>query len=257
MRRIPAEPMSRLAPLSRWLGLAAVALALLSVAGVRLGGVPPLNGIAVFAAALTAAGLAAVAAGGALARIWRHGGPGAGLAARGLLLALCVLTPAAAFGALAVRLPAISDVTTDLAEPPSFGRSRAVVDGRAGYIPPEYDAALAAEQQEAYPELQTILLDLTPDEALALALKAATGLGWSVLDSTPPAGRTGSGRVEATARSLVFGFSDDVTIRIRPAVNETRIDVRSASRLGKHDFGANARRILAFQREIEALAAQR
>jgi uncharacterized protein (DUF1499 family) len=257
MRRVPVEPMSPLAPASRRLGLAGLALGLLSVAGVRLGGVPPLNGLAVYGAAMAAAALAAVAAGGALHAVWRHGGPGASLAGNGLALALVVLSPAAWFGVQAVRLPPLNDVTTDVMEPPSFGRSRAAVDGRGGLIPLEYDATLAMEQQDAYPDLQPILMDQTPEEAMALALRAATNLGWRVLDSTPPAGRAGSGRIEATARSLVFGFSEDITIRIRPAINETRIDLRSASRVGRHDFGSNAGRIRDFQREIEALAAQR
>jgi uncharacterized protein (DUF1499 family) len=257
MRRIPVEPMTRLAPLSRWLALAAAATALVAVGGVRFGGVPPLNGLALFSAAIAGAALAAVAAGGALSSIWRHGGPGASLAVKGLLLAALVLGPAAWFGGLAVRLPMLNDVTTDVADPPSFGRSRAAVDARGGLVIREFDAATAQDHQDAWPDLQPILLDQSPEESLALALRAATNLGWRVLDSAAPAGRTGVGRIEATARSLVFGFTDDITIRIRPGVNETRIDLRSASRIGRHDFGANARRIQAFQREIEALAAQR
>jgi uncharacterized protein (DUF1499 family) len=254
MRRISAEPMSPLAPLSRWLGLGAAVTGIVAVAGVRLGGVPPLNGVIAYSAALLLACLAAVAAVGACVTIWRHGGPGLRLAVRGVLLALLVVGPAAWFGALAVRLPMLNDVSTDVTEPPSFGRSRAAVDGRQGLIPSEFNAGTGEDQQAAYPDVQPIIMDQTPDEALLLALRAATNLGWRVLDSTPPAGRTGIGRIEATARTLVFGFTDDVTIRIRPVVNETRIDVRSRSRIGRHDFGANARRILAFQREIEALA---
>jgi uncharacterized protein (DUF1499 family) len=257
MRRIPVEPMTRLAPLSRRLALAAAATALVAVGGVRFGGVPALNGVALFSTAIAGAGLAVVAAGGALATIWRHGGPGAHLAVKGLVFALCVLAPAAWFGGLALRLPMINDVSTDLAEPPSFGRSRAAVDARGGLIIREFDAATAQDHLDAYPQLQPIVLEQTPEESLALALRAVTNLGWTVLDSAPPTGRTGVGRVEASARSLVFGFVDDITIRIRPGLNETRIDLRSASRVGRHDFGANARRIQAFQREIEALAAQR
>jgi uncharacterized protein (DUF1499 family) len=249
--------MSPLAPLSRWLGLAAATLAALAVGGVRFGGVPPMNGVALFAVAIAGAGLATVAAGGALVTIWRYGGPGAHLAVKGVLLAVCVLAPAAWFGGQALRLPMLNDVATDVADPPSFGRSRAAVDGRGGLIPREFDPAGAQEILEAYPRLQPILLEQGPDEALGLALRAATNLGWTVLDSSPPAGRTGIGRIEASARSLTFGFVDDITVRIRPAVNETRIDVRSASRVGRHDFGANARRILDFQREIEILATQR
>jgi len=52
--------------------------------------------------------------------------------------------------------------------------------------------------------------------------------------------------LEATDRSLFFGFVDDIAIRIRPLANQTRIDIRSVSRVGKHDFGANARRIKKF-----------
>jgi hypothetical protein len=257
MRRIPAEPRSPLAPLSRWLGLAAAALAVVGVLGVRFGGVPPLNGVAAYAAALFLACLAATAAVGAFATIWRRGAPGLAAAVKGLLLAFAVAAPAIWFGALAVRLPMINDVATDVADPPSFGRSRAAVEGRGGLIPPEFAAASVEEHLAAYPELQPILLDQTPEEAMLLALRAATNLGWRIFDSAPPSGRTGAGRVEASARTLLFGFTDDVTIRIRPGLNETRIDVRSRSRIGRHDLGTNARRIKDFQRELEALAAQR
>jgi uncharacterized protein (DUF1499 family) len=91
---------------------------------------------------------------------------------------------------------------------------------------------------------------------MLLALRAATNLGWLVLDSAPPTGRTGVGRIEASAKTPVFGFADDVTVRIRPGINETRVDVRSRSRIGRHDFGQNALRIRAFQKELEALATQ-
>ncbi len=257
MRRYPAEPLSPLAPWSRRLGWAAVALALISIAGVRFGGVQPLNGLVVLGFAIGAAALAAVSGLGALWTIWARGGPGAGVAVRGFLLAVLVLAPVGWFGALALRLPMINDVATDTADPPSFGRSRAAIDGRGGLVPAEYTGAFAQEQQEAYPGVQPIILDLRPEEAMSLALRAATNLGWRVLDSSPPAARTGVGRIEASARSLAFGFNDDITVRVRAGVDETRIDLRSTSRIGRHDFGANAARIMAFQREIEALALQR
>jgi uncharacterized protein (DUF1499 family) len=257
MRRIPAEPMTPFAPLSRWLSLGAACLAVIGVAGARFGGVPPLNGVIAYSLALFVACLATAAASGAFAVIWRHGGPGLPLAVKGLLLSLVVAAPAIWFGAVALRLPILNDITTDLAEPPSFGRSRAAVEGRGGLIPAEFTAATAEDHQTAYPNLQPTMLDQTPDEAMLLALRAATNLGWRVLDSAAPAGRTGAGRIEATARTLVFGFTDDVTVRIRPALNETRVDIRSRSRVGRHDLGANARRIREFQRELETLATQR
>jgi hypothetical protein len=231
-------------------------LAIVGVAGARFGGVPPLNGVVAYSVALLLACLAAVAAAGAITTIWRFGGPGLGLAVRGLLLAAAVSAPALWFGALALRLPMINDISTDVQEPPSFGRSRAAVDGRQGLIPPEYTLGNAEDQQSAYPDLQATVLDQSPEETMLLALRAATSLGWRVLDSTPPAGRTGVGRVEASVRTTVFGFTDDVTIRIRPGINETRVDIRSRSRVGRHDFGQNARRVREFQRELEAQATQ-
>jgi uncharacterized protein (DUF1499 family) len=52
-----------------------------------------------------------------------------------------------------------------------------------------------------------------------------------------------SGRIEATARTRWFGFTDDIVVRIRPEGAGSRIDVRSASRVGRSDVGANAARI--------------
>jgi type VI protein secretion system component VasK len=257
MRRIPVEPLSRLAPLSRWLARVAVGVVVLAILSVRFGGVPPLNGLAVLAVAVALAVLAAIAALAVYWRIWRYGGPGTGLASRSLALALLVLAWPAYLGVLAVRLPVMNDIATDTADPPSFGRSRAASDARAGRVPSEYDRSLAAEQQDAYPDVRPIVIDQGADEVMGLALRAATNLGWQVIDSANPAGRTGAGRIEAVARSSLFRFADDVTIRIRPGVGDTRIDLRSTSRLGRHDFGANAGRIRAFQREIETLAAAR
>lgn len=249
--------MSPFAPMSRWLGLAAALVAAIGLLGARFGGVPPLNGIVAYSAALFLACLAVASAVGAFMAVWRHGAPGLGLAVKGLLLALLVAAPAAWFGAQALRLPMISDISTDLADPPSFGRTRAAVEGRQGLIPPEFAPATTEEQQAGYPDLQPLIMDQSPEEAMQLALRAATNLGWQVLDSTPPAARGGAGRIEATARSLVFGFTDDITVRIRSGVNETRIDVRSRSRVGRHDFGQNAERIKAFQKELETLGLQR
>ncbi len=78
-----------------------------------------------------------------------------------------------------------------------------------------------------------------------------------MVESHPPGGRFGLGHVDAIARGCVLGFANDVTIRIRPLAGQTRIDVRSVSRIGQHDFGANARRILAFADELKSEADQK
>ena len=54
------------------------------------------------------------------------------------------------------------------------------------------------------------------------------------------------GRLEATDTSAFFGFKDDVVVRVRASDAGSRIDVRSKSRVGLGDVGANARRVRAF-----------
>jgi hypothetical protein len=254
MRHLPPEPVPAFAVLSRWLAWAAIGLGLLSILAVRFGGVPHRNGLFLLGLGILLAVLALVSAVIAFSAIWRTGAAGAGLAGRGLALALFMLAYPAYFAVAAIRLPVLNDVVTDVTDPPSFSRSRAALDARAGYLPPEFDRERIQEQIEDYSDLRTIVLEQPAEDAMGLVQRAATNLGWLVIDSAAPTGRTGTGRVDAVARSMVYRFPDDITIRVRQGVGETRVDVRSASRLGRHDFGANARHIREFTREIEALA---
>ena len=68
----------------------------------------------------------------------------------------------------------------------------------------------------------------------------------------PGSGRSSLGHIDAVDRTLIMGFPEDITIRIKPLAGQTRIDVRSASRYGRNDFGTNAKRIGAFARELQA-----
>jgi uncharacterized protein (DUF1499 family) len=83
-----------------------------------------------------------------------------------------------------------------------------------------------------------VLLDIAPDSVFTLAHRAAEKMGWEIV-----AADSAAGRVEATATTTWFGFKDDVVIRIEPADRGTRVDVRSKSRVGRGDVGANAARI--------------
>ena len=60
------------------------------------------------------------------------------------------------------------------------------------------------------------------------------------------------GQIEAVDRTLVLGFSDDIVVRVGGRDGQAKIDVRSASRYGRHDFGRNAERIRGFLRELHA-----
>jgi len=137
-------------------------------------------------------------------------------------------------------LPPINDITTDTANPPAFV---AVIPLREGsQVPTTYPGAeTAAKQQTAYPDIRPLDLKMPPDTAFARALDAAKSFGWQI-DGTDAA----SGRIEATATTPWFGFRDDVVVRVTPEAGGSRVDVRSLSRVGKGDLGANAKRIRAY-----------
>jgi uncharacterized protein (DUF1499 family) len=143
-------------------------------------------------------------------------------------------------------VPPIHDITTDTADPPAFV---AVLPLRAGAPnPAEYGGEeIAAAQQQAYPDVRPLILPLAPDAALTQALAAARRAGWEIV-----AADSAAGRIEATATSGWFGFKDDVVVRIQPADGGSRIDVRSVSRVGKSDVGANAERIRSYLRSLGA-----
>jgi uncharacterized protein (DUF1499 family) len=103
-------------------------------------------------------------------------------------------------------------------------------------------------------QIAPLTLDVDPPEAFALVQKAAANLGWNVIEAVPPGGRQGAGRLEAIDRTFALKLPDDITVRIRPRADGSRIDIRSASRVGRHDLGGNARRIRAFLEETSNLA---
>ncbi|CAA9298340.1 MAG: hypothetical protein AVDCRST_MAG11-645, partial [uncultured Gemmatimonadaceae bacterium] len=124
--------------------------------------------------------------------------------------------------------------------PPAFVALR---DRRPGATNPvEYGGpAVAAQQRAGYPDLAPAVLPVPPAQAVARAAAVARELGWTVVAVDPAAGR-----VEASDRTRWFGFTDDVVVRVAPQGTGSRVDVRSLSRVGGSDVGANARRVRAF-----------
>jgi hypothetical protein len=144
-------------------------------------------------------------------------------------------------------VPPIHDITTDTNNPPEFV---AIAPLRADAPNPvEYPGEETAEQQrEAYPDIRTLRVDAWPAIVFEHALETARASGWEVVDADETAGR-----IEATATTFWFGFKDDVVIRVRGDDGGSAVDVRSKSRVGRSDVGANAARIEAY---IEALRAR-
>ena len=164
---------------------------------------------------------------------------------RGGVMGAAAISAIAGLGPLvlvlsALGLPAIHDITTDLDDPPRFDAVVALRANAANSL--EYGGPdVAAAQRAAYPDIETLVVGQPPGRVVELARETAEAMGWEVV-----AVDTDAGRVEATETTFWFGFKDDVVVRVRPGDDGTRVDVRSVSRVGGGDLGANAGRIRAF-----------
>ena len=163
----------------------------------------------------------------------------------GLVVAALAAGIPAYYYFLARHVPPIHDISTDTDNPPRFVAALQARDGAPNGV--EYSAATAAQQKQAYPDIAPALMGVPPRVAFARSLDAARSLGWQIIASVPA-----EGRIEAVDTSLLFGFNDDIVIRIAADGEQTRVDVRSLSRVGRSDIGANARRIRAFLRKLGA-----
>jgi len=167
------------------------------------------------------------------------------LAALGLALSFAVVGPPLHYWRLAGEVPPIHDISTDTENPPQFV---AVLPLRRGAPNPvDYSAAVATQQKQAYPDIVPAFLALPPQQAWQRAERAARAMGWDIVAAAPQ-----DLRIEATDTTLLFGFKDDIVIRVAPAEGGSRIDVRSVSRVGKSDIGTNAGRIRKFMQRLAA-----
>jgi uncharacterized protein (DUF1499 family) len=252
-RRVAEEPVSKLAIWSRRLALFAIAVVLLVIVIVNLGFLDPVPAIASLAGSLFFAFVAMVLAFGAFVVIWRQGSRGLGLAVSALAIGLAMLAYPAYLAVLFYRLPPINDITTDPVDPPRF---EVIAKLRPrGSNPPAYPGAAAMKlQRSAYPDIEPLLVSTTPLEAYEAALAVITKRKWRIVDLRAPQTGRREGRIEAVARTPIMGFRDDIVVRVRAAEDGARVDMRSASRYGQHDFGANARRIRSLSEDIDDLA---
>jgi uncharacterized protein (DUF1499 family) len=144
----------------------------------------------------------------------------------------------------AKRAAPINDITTDTANPPRYvdiAPLRANAPARIEYG----GAETAAQQSRAYPDIAPAVLDLAREQAYERALAAAKSLGWTIVAAVPA-----EGRIEATDSTLFMGFTDDIVIRVLTQGTGSRVDIRSHSRVGRGDFGTNAKRVRAFLKRL-------
>jgi uncharacterized protein (DUF1499 family) len=139
-------------------------------------------------------------------------------------------------------LPPINDISTDTTDRPEF---HAVLASRQAERMDRIDVAepqLSRLQRAGYPDLAPVRAALPAHQAFGEALAVAQSMsGWTIA-----AADADTGCIEASQRSRWYGFTDDIAIRVTAAVGGSRIDVRSASRKGRHDYGVNAARIRAY-----------
>ena len=195
------------------------------------------------------------------------------------LIAAFTLFRLAGMGAQAGALPPLHDIQTDWSDPIQY--SQAIMDARAaqGETNPVLDAPTVPDYAEArwpgtagrlvselqeeaetkeagkgtvYPTMQSLYFDGSPAEVAAVAERVMDRKGWKIVSAVPEApAADGAIQVEATATSGWFGFKDDIAVRVRPEGGVTRVDIRSTSRVGLSDLGANSTRVYGVMIELE------
>lgn len=157
-----------------------------------------------------------------------------------LCFALAAFVPPVILLEHAKQTAKIHDVTTDPFDPPIFNALMPVRKQSPNGA--DYGGVEVAKvQQKAYPDIKSLIVKTPPNETLQKAIDAARSQGWAIVASDAPAGR-----IEATDTTTWFGFHDDIIVRVRPEGAGSRVDVRSVSRVGAGDVGANAKRIRGF-----------
>ena len=183
--------------------------------------------------------------------IWKDGSTGFARASFGIFLGGLILVWPGLYVPKFVSLPTINDVSTDTARPPSF--ANAVTARVSDANPVIYPGGEFAEKQAAsYPDIKPLVVKYTRALVFDTARMIMKKRQWTIVGEDRPASRKKVGKIEAVDRTLVLGFSDDIVVRVGGVDGQAKIDVRSASRYGRHDFGRNAERIRGFLKELNA-----
>lgn len=158
----------------------------------------------------------------------------------------------------ASAVPPIHDITTDTDNPPQFVAAVHLREAAGAVNPPNYvgnepepgdtGRTIREAQLAFYTDLGPLFLDADPNFAFTSAITTVQDMGWDMVEAS-----TEEGRIEAVATTYWYGFKDDIVIRITSQPDGTaRVDVRSKSRVGVSDVGANAARIQEFLTALEA-----
>jgi uncharacterized protein (DUF1499 family) len=175
-----------------------------------------------------------------------------------LALVAAVAGGSAGYGPIALKQdaearPFLHDITTDFSDPP-----RIVAGADAPRRnPPEYlgdqsvresDPPTSELQRRGYPDIVPVYRDAPPAAVADQTRAVLQRMRIKILDQRTLA--DGGIEIEGVATTFWFGFKDDFVVRIRPDNTGSRVDIRSKSRIGGTDLGANAKRVRRFAQRI-------
>ncbi|WP_054308995.1 DUF1499 domain-containing protein [Mesorhizobium sp. 1M-11] len=245
----PERQVARAAGWSRRTGAFSAVLLLTAWIGHHYGLVETGGFLWVLALVALLALLALLFSGFALARLWNHGAIGGRDVSVGALLAVLVLVPYGVVGYGIAAYPALRDISTDLDNPPRFeGSSRTTGMNVLAPLTPGEERL----QAQIYPLVTGHRYDLPLDETLAAVHTVLDRRGWTVVgDTAEPQEGQNETTITVLATSFVLELPVDVAIRVTTDGETTLVDMRSASRYGRHDLGDNAERIIAFLAELD------
>jgi hypothetical protein len=255
MAAFPKRRISRMAEWAR--RVSAFSLVLLVTAGVghRYGLVETYGFLWTLAlVAVLALGGLALAAGG-FVQLWRHGARGGKASLAAALLSIFVLVPYGAAGWLYLTLPALTDISTDVEEPPPFAIAQRFRTPQMNALGPITREAAAAQLRH-YPQVAGRRLDAPVERVLAALAPVVAARGWRLRGPMPTSVRGPEIQpeilIEMEAPSFLMRFPADAVLRLIDEDETTFVDIRMAARYGPHDLGANARRITAFMADLAA-----
>jgi uncharacterized protein (DUF1499 family) len=249
-----SEPVSGLATWARNLAVFSVVAVLVSILIVRFGFLEMKPALATFFGALALAGLSILIGFAAFAAIWQNGTRGMGRILLAFLIDALVLAYPAYLAVQFRLLPQIHDITTDPIDPPRFealALLRTGDDTNAAVYAGLYSAE---KQRKAYPDIEPVQLEIPVERAYAITRQLVNKRKWLVIDERPPKPPRQIGRIEAVARTPIMGFREDVSIRVQPDGDDSRVDIRSSSRYFESDLGSNAARISRLIDDLNAAA---
>src|SRR6476469_3671670 len=249
-----SEPVSSLASWARNLAVFSVVAVSFKKKIVRFGFLEVKPALATFFGALACAGLSILVGLAAFVAIWQNGSRGMSRILLALLIDAAVLAYPAYLGLQYRRLPPIHDITTDPIDPPRFEALSRLRTGD-GANTAVYAGLYSAEQQRlAYPDVETVELEVPVQRAFEVTMQLVNKRKWVVIDERAPQPPRRIGRIEAVARTPIMGFREDVSIRVTPDGDDSRVDIRSSSRYFESDLGSNAARVAKLIEDINTAA---